>query len=190
MKLCQLLSIYPTYRMGSHPTLDVSEIATDSRTVAKDSLFVAIRGHRFDAHDVLEDVVARQPAGLVVEDASRVPPGFQGAVLEVANARVALNQIASRFYGEPANQLFCIGVTGTNGKTTVTHLIEAILEQYGWGTGVMGTIDHHFRDRRWLSELTTPDTVVFYRRLAEFQQLGAKAVAMEVSSHALKQNQV
>ncbi|HMN69218.1 MAG TPA: Mur ligase family protein, partial [Bdellovibrionales bacterium] len=109
---------------------------------------------------------------------------FRGAVVKVRSTRQALDQLASRYFGQPAERLFCIGVTGTNGKTTVTYMVEKILNHFGWPTGVMGTIDHHLLGHRFESHLTTPDPLTLQRRLKEFLALGARAAAFEVSSHA------
>jgi UDP-N-acetylmuramoyl-L-alanyl-D-glutamate--2,6-diaminopimelate ligase len=95
--------------------------------------------------------------------------------------------LASRFYGDPAKSLFMVGVTGTNGKTSTTYMVECILNHFGMKTGVMGTINHHIGDTVWESELTTPDPITLQRRLREFRALNAKAVAFEVSSHAIDQ---
>lgn len=191
MKLAQLFASYSQYLMGkSSPTQDVSGITTDSRQVAPGTVFIAIRGTQQDGHDFLPRVLLKNPIAVVVSDKSRVPPEFQGAVLVVADTRSALDVLASRFYGQPAQDLFCVGVTGTNGKTSTAYMIESLLTAFGWPTGVMGTIDHHMGDRVWESQLTTPDPLVLQKRLSEFKALGAQAAVFEVSSHALDQRRV
>lgn len=190
MKLSQLLSIYGQLRLGQHPLVDVAGITSDSRQATKDFVFVAVRGTKIDGHQFIEEVAKKSIAALIVEDDASIPKNFEGAVVKVDDTRWALETLANRFYGEPANEMFCMGVTGTNGKTTICHLVEKILTQAQIPTGVMGTVDHHLRDKIWPSELTTPDPVTFYRRLQEFKSLGAKAVALEVSSHALTQSRV
>jgi UDP-N-acetylmuramoyl-L-alanyl-D-glutamate--2,6-diaminopimelate ligase len=190
MRLAQVFSIFSSLRLGDNPTQEVSQIHFDSRKVDKNSVFVAIRGQKSDAHDYLEQVCAAGAIGLVVEDASKVPLNFLGAVAVVKDSRQALNQMASLFFGSPSAKLFVVGITGTNGKTTTSNMVEKVLNEYGWPTGVIGTIDHHFLDKSWPSELTTPDPIAFQRRLAEFVALGAQAVCLEVSSHALIQSRV
>lgn len=188
MKLAQLFSIFSEMNFGDNASTDVTDVTVDSRTVKPGSVFVAIRGTSRDGHDHLAAATAAGAIGLVVEDAKRVPPHFRGAVVSVPSSRVALDRLARRFFGDPAASLFCVGVTGTNGKTTVTYMVEAIFKEFGWPTGVMGTIDHHLGDKKWPSALTTPDALTLHRRLREFVSLGARAAAFEISSHALDQH--
>ena len=163
-------------------TRDVSGIVFDSRRLKEDSVFVAVRGGRVDGHDFLKEAVREGAIALVVESTTKVPQGFSGVVLTVQSTRKALSFLAARYKGVPSLRLKTIGVTGTNGKTTVTHMVEAILNQQGWPTGVIGTIDHHLGEKVWKSEMTTPDPLTFQTRLQEFIDAGAQAVALEVSS--------
>lgn len=190
MKLSQLLSIYPQLKWGSSPTSDIKGIAFDSRVVEKNFVFVAVRGNSSDGHNYLKTAVEKGAVALVVEEESKIPKNFTGAVVKVDDSRWALEVLASRYFESPAEKMFCVGVTGTNGKTTVCHLIEKVLERGDFNCGVLGTIDHHLGQKVWASELTTPDPVTLYRRLREFVSLDANAVAMEVSSHALTQARV
>ena len=153
-----------------------------------EKFFVAIKGTKQDGHNFIVDAVNSGAIGLVVENESQVPSDFVGAVAQVPNSRKALDQLACRFYGYPTTKMFCVGITGTNGKTSVSLMIEKILTDYEWPTGVLGTIDHHLGDKIWQSQLTTPDPVTLNRRLYEFLALGAKASVFEISSHALVQN--
>jgi len=190
MKLAQLFSIFPQLRWGDAATVDVVDITQDSRAVHKGSVFVAIRGTAADGHQFLQSAVEQGAVGLVLEDMQNVPREYQGAVAQVPSTRRAFDLLAGRFYGDPAKELFCVGVTGTNGKTTTTYMIEKILTHFNWKTGVMGTIDHHLGEHRWPSALTTPDSLTLQRRLSEIKALGASAVVLEVSSHALAQARV
>ncbi len=187
MTLTELFSIYSQFKMGERPLCEISSITCDSRSAAKGDVFVAIRGHSDDGHKYLNDVCARDVAAVVVEDESKLPETFTGGILRVPSTRVAVGELSARFYGEPARFLYNVGVTGTSGKTSVTYLVEAILNKFGMPTGVVGTVDHHLGSRQWPTTLTSPDPITLQKRLAEFQALGAKAIAMEVSSQALDQ---
>jgi UDP-N-acetylmuramoyl-L-alanyl-D-glutamate--2,6-diaminopimelate ligase len=170
-------------------TIDVSGIVIDSKKVTPGSLFVAIKGIALDGHDFLREAALRGATALVVEDETRVPPGFAGAVVVVPNARAALNHLSSRFFGDPGRDLFCVGVTGTDGKTTVAWMTEAVLAGGGMPTGVIGTVDHHFAGHTWPGD-TTPPPLVLQERLSQFLALGARAVALEATSQGLSQSRV
>lgn len=188
MKVAQLLSIFQQLKFGDAANAEVREVTQDSRKVAKGVVFVAIRGTSGDGHAFLSQAAEQGAAALIVEDESTIPKNYKGAVVKVPSTRQALDALAQRFFGEPAQNLFCVGVTGTNGKTTITYMVEAIFTEFGWPTGVLGTIDHHLGPHKWPSALTTPDPLTLHRRLKEFVTLGAQAAAFEVSSHALKQH--
>lgn len=190
MKLAQLFSSYSAYKMGESSLKDVSSISVDSRNVDSQTVFVAVRGTHTDAHDFLPEVCSKQPVAVVVESEEQIPSDYQGAILTVSDSREALQKIASVFYDSPTDSLVCIGVTGTNGKTSVTYMVECILDEFGWPCGVLGTIDHHIKSHVWKTSLTTPNAIDLNRRLKEMKALGAKAVVFEVSSHALDQKRV
>lgn len=190
MKLSQLFSVFPQVFFGEAASLEVKGISRDSREIQPGFVFVAISGHKTDGHDFLETVIQQGAIALVVSNKQKVPAQYTGAVVVVADTRVALHRLASHFYGNPADELFCVGVTGTNGKTTITYMVEKVLTDHGWKTGVMGTVDHHIGAHKWPSQLTTPDAIDLQKRLRDFVVLGARAAVFEVSSHALSQFRV
>lgn len=190
MKLAQLLSIFPQLRWGEAAHLEVKTITQDSREVQAGVVFIAIRGSSLDGHDYVKSVCRQGATAVVVEDDSQVPQDFKGAVVKVKNSRLALDQLAQRFYNYPSKSLFCVGITGTNGKTTTAYMVEAVLNHFSWPTGVLGTIDHHLRNEVWASSLTTPDPLTLQKRLQQFVEKGAEAAVFEVSSHALAQSRV
>lgn len=172
------------------PDIDIKNIAIDSRQVVPGSLFCALVGTKIDGHDHLLDAIQKGATALLVSKPDRVPKTFAGKVIVSTNVREDLAKLCSIFFQQPDQKLKLIGVTGTNGKTTTVYMLEHILNYANMPTGVLGTIDHHFKNHVWKSELTTPDIVSLYKRLKEMLDLGAKAVAMEISSHALDQKRV
>ena len=172
---------------GSLPP-SVDAIASDSRAVRPGSLFVALRGERTDGHAFLRDAAARGAVALVVEEP--VDDDFGVPVVHVADTRVAASALADAFYDHPSQDLIVVGVTGTNGKTTTTHLVRDVFETAGLPCGVIGTLGGAFREHTWALANTTPLAIELQGLLAAQRDAGAKAVAMEVSSHALALHRV
>ncbi|HTX57898.1 MAG TPA: UDP-N-acetylmuramoyl-L-alanyl-D-glutamate--2,6-diaminopimelate ligase, partial [Candidatus Acidoferrales bacterium] len=170
--------------------LDVTSIAIDSRRVTPGALFVAVPGEHSDGHHFIADAVTNGAVAIVVEEARAldVPGGV--TAIAVPDTRRALSVLAAVFYGDPSRTVDVLGVTGTNGKTTTTRMIASILETSGRPCGVIGTVGAHFRDRDWTLENTTPLPPELHSLLAQMHELGAWAVAMEVSSHALALDRV
>jgi UDP-N-acetylmuramoyl-L-alanyl-D-glutamate--2,6-diaminopimelate ligase len=167
-------------------------LAHDSRAVRPGSIFVALRGERADGHAFLASAV-RAGAGAVVVDeafARAAAPPAGTATIVVPDTRRALSRLAAAFYGYPSNGLTVVGVTGTNGKTTTTHLVGAILAAAGIRAGRIGTLGAEFGGTTWPLENTTPLAPELQSLLAEMRERGAEAVAMEVSSHALALDRV
>ncbi len=172
----------------------VQQVVADSRHVVPGALFVAVRGHSMDGHEFLGDVLDQGAAALVVEV---LPPALQSrveregqAVVQVANSRQALAAIASGYYGHASRQLPLVGVTGTNGKTTITYVVESILQAAGLSVGVMGTVENRFAGERVAATQTTPDALQVQSLLRQMQDRGVEAAVMEVTSHALDQDRV
>ena len=180
-ELAPLLAALAAPRIVGTLPETITAIAVDSRTVLPGSLFVAVRGERADGHRFAQVAVARGAAVLVVE--RELDVDVPQAV--VADTRVAISRLAAAFYGYPSQALTVFGVTGTNGKTTTAYLLRGILEAAGLPCGVIGTLGGAFGDRTWALENTTPPALELQGVLAEMRDAGARAVAMEVSSHAL-----
>ena len=163
-------------------------VANDARQVKVGSVFIAIRGAKADGHDFIADAVKAGAVALVVENVEKVSKDFSGFVQVVKSSREALDILASRFFENPSQSLVCFGVTGTNGKTSITYMLEQILNAQNKACGVLGTVNHHLGDKVWPTSMTTPDPIDLQSRLHEMKQAGAKTIAMEVSSHALDQH--
>lgn len=171
-------------------TLDVKDLQFDSRKIKKGSVYVAIRGTSGDGHSFIESAIQNGAVALVVEDGSRVPASYRGAVIEVLDSRLSLQVLSQRLYESPGEQMTAIAVTGTNGKTSTTYILEHLINGMGGKCGVIGTINHHLGEKIWPTDLTTPDPVTLQKRLKDFLDLGADSFVIEASSHALAQNRI
>lgn len=174
--------------MGDFLDLEISGLFFDARKVQPQSVFFAIAGSKNNGHQFIPEAIKNGAIALVVEDFQAVPQDYKGAVYIVESSREALDEIAARFYNNPSEKLFCLGVTGTNGKTSITYILEHILNSNQKLTGVMGTVNHRVGAQIWDAQMTTPDPVTLQSRLHDFVEAKAFAAAMEVSSHALEQN--
>ena len=189
MKLKQLLtSIEPIEIVGSLEKV-ISGLACDSRQVQADMLFFALPGVKVDGFDYLPQVLQ---AGAIAIIAEQIPTVCAEDVcyIKVNNVRQSMAVIAAEFYAHPSASVPVIGVTGTNGKTTTTYLLEAIFNQAGFSPAVFGTIECRFADVRYEASITTPESLDLLRMMAEFRQQGANVLILEVSSHALEQHRV
>jgi UDP-N-acetylmuramoyl-L-alanyl-D-glutamate--2,6-diaminopimelate ligase len=170
---------------------DALELTLDSRAVKPGSVFVALKGQRFDDLHFLE--AARQQGALaILIDAERSSmPNKRLDLVFVTNLRQKLGQIASEFYQHSANRLHCIGITGTNGKTSTTQLLARALQNWRQQSfGTIGTLGAGLLDAIEAGERTTPDVISLHAALRAMELQGAKGVVMEVSSHALDQGRV
>jgi len=163
--------------------LEVARVTADSRSVRPGDVFVAIRGARFDGLDYAADAIRRGAVAVVAERPG--PAESPVTWIAVADARQALARMAARVNGEPAEKLVLAGVTGTNGKTSTTTLLEVILARRYGKAGFLGTVGYRTPRRSLEADRTTPDATVIQELLAEMVADGAKAAALEVSSHAL-----
>lgn len=188
MHFSKLVSSLKTLSTGG-PDVEVAGIAYDSRRVRPGYLFVAVPGHVADGHDFIPEALRAGATSLLVEHGEgNLPPGVAWA--RVPDSRRALAESAVCFYGRPADHLNLIGVTGTNGKTTTTHLIHTILCRAGLRTGLIGTIHAVIGDEVMPAERTTPESLDVQRLWRRMADAGASDIVMEVSSHALSLNRI
>ena len=189
MRFSELLQfIGEPVRVTGNTDVEILGLYYDSRKVASGGLFFALRGAAVDGHTFLPQAVRAGAAALVVEDDAGIPEGV--TTVTVRDARLAMSRMAAAFYRHPTDGVPLIGITGTNGKTTTTYLLEAMLEKAGIPAAVLGTINYRFRGNVFASPHTTPESVDLQKTLRQLIDLGARAVVMEVSSHALEQRRV
>lgn len=188
MFLQELCAALLKYRFtGSTENPHISSLTTDSRKVCKGSLFIAIRGYTVDGHAFLQQAVENGAVAALVETPNTTLPIPQ---IVVPDTRKASAILANVFYRMPSSNLSVIGVTGTNGKTTVTHLIEKILQDHGAKVGLLGTIGKRIANHTVEVPNTTPEAVELQGFLAEMVAAGCEYGVMEVSSHALEEGRV
>ncbi len=169
--------------------LDVSGISYDSREVQQGHLFIAVRGLVTDGHDFIYTAIEAGAQVIVYDRPDFVIPENVVSIL-VRDSRLALPVIASTYFGHPEKGLKLVAITGTNGKTTTNYFVQHLLNQSGTKTGRIGTTGAQMNGLNIDLMHTTPESADLYEILAEFVAHGAKAVTLEVSSHALSQNRV
>ena len=165
---------------------EVTSVHCRSKNVRPGGVFVAVRGQHFDGHDYIQEALDRGAVAIVAE---KTDIG-KTIVALVDDSRKALALLSSTFYGNPADKLVMIGVTGTNGKTTTVALIETILNTGGVEAGAIGTANYRYRGKVFSNPLTTPESIDLQRILADMVASGVTHAVMEVSSHALDQQRI
>ena len=184
----ELLAGLPHRRLQG--TLDVScgSLTYDSRRVTPGTAFVALKGARVDGHDFVEAAVQLGAALIIVEREITIGP--DAAVVQVEDCRAALATLASIFHGHPARTLKLIGITGTNGKTSVAFLLRHLLQHAGRRCGMIGTVEYDLGDRVLPATRTTPESLELHQYFAGMVKSGCEFCVMEISSHALAQQRV
>ena len=190
--LRQLLESLPEKELRGPIPAEIRGLTDDSRRVTAGGCFVAVRGLRVDGHRFIPQAVERGAGAIVAEppDPMAGRPDLEVGRILVPDSRWALPRLADAYFGHPSRALTVVGVTGTNGKTTTTYLVEALLRARGIETGIIGTIWYVIRGRVREASQTTPEALELQGLLAEMVAAGVTGVAMEVSSHALEQRRV
>ncbi len=183
MKLQQLLQ--GVHTLSPVPDVEVTELCRDSRKVTAGCVFVCIRGTGVDSHDFAVGAAEQGAAAVVTERDLGLP-----CQVLVTDGRAAWARMCANWFGNPAERLKLIGITGTNGKTSTTYLLKAILEKAGHRVGLIGTIQNLIGDRVLASGHTTPDPFELQQMLCTMADEGCTFAVMEVSSHALDQDRV
>lgn len=188
MMLQELIQDLPVKETSGKMVTKICGITQDSRKVQKGFLFVAIQGYGQDGHRFIPEAIKNGAAALVVSENYEM--GTTIPKVTVENSRKALAQLAVRFYKNPSEKMTMIGITGTNGKTTITYLLESILKEAGRNPAVFGTINYRYGGKVFSSENTTPESVDLQKLFSEMLEEGVTDVVMEVSSHSLLMERV
>ena len=187
MTLGELLKNVDTGTISARMDTEIRGVSFDSRTIQAGELFIAIRGCEYDGHQYIVEAVGKGAVCVICEEA----PGVRTQYVIVKDSRIALAEVSAAWFGHPAAKLIIIGVTGTNGKTTVTNLTKRIIEECsGEKVGLIGTNGNIIGDKELQTERTTPESHEIQGLLSMMVQAGCRYVVMEVSSHALSQNRV
>ncbi|MBM2839266.1 MAG: UDP-N-acetylmuramyl-tripeptide synthetase [Deltaproteobacteria bacterium] len=189
MKLKELLKTLKSYKIQGSEDTEIFDIQYDSRKVGKGSLFIAIKGEKADGNLFAEQAV-ENGAVAVVTDSPFTPAIRERVVVAVPDSREALARISAVFYGEPSGKMKLVGITGTNGKTTTSFLVESVLSEAGLNPGIVGTINYRYAGKVLPAPNTTPESLDLQRLLNDMVESGVKTAVMEVSSHALSQERV
>ena len=188
MELDELISNLSIVETQGDLRLPVPGLAYHTGQVTEGGAFVAIPGTRTDGHEFIPQALARGARTLVVEKPCDAPAGV--TVVRVPSTRAALAALANRFFAFPSHRLTIVGVTGTNGKTTTTYLLESVLVAAGKRVGVIGTVNIHYPGAVIPAPVTTPESLDLQRFLSEMLQARVTHVVMEVSSHGLDMHRV
>jgi UDP-N-acetylmuramoyl-L-alanyl-D-glutamate--2,6-diaminopimelate ligase len=188
MQLSELVSQLPVLATEGPLDREITGLSYDSRRVQPGMVFVALPGLNTDGHAHIQSALERGAAAIICERNGYLPQ--RSTKVKVPDARQALALAAAAYYGRPATKLKMVGITGTNGKTTVSFMVKHLLESAGTSSGLIGTVRYEVGDRLVPAQRTTPAALDVQQMLAQMVRAGCQACVMEVSSHAIEQQRV
>ena len=189
MKLDRLIGNIEVLEVNGDLNVEVAAIEFDSRNVKQGSLFVAQRGVHVDGHKYIDKAVEKGASAVVCEELPAELPASVCCV-KVKDTNQVLGELASAFYAHPSNKMKVVGVTGTNGKTSIATLLHRLFILQGYGVGLISTISYKINDREETASHTTPDALKIQKLLADMAAEGCEYCFMEVSSHAIHQKRI
>ena len=189
MKLQEILSGINTLETKGSCDLEISDIHIDSRKVEDNHLFIAVKGTQTDGHAYIGKAIEKGAKAIVCET---FPEDIKDNItyIKVANTEDCVGKIATTFYGNPTSKLELIGVTGTNGKTTIATLLYNMFRKFGYKVGLISTVCNYIDDEAIPTEHTTPDPITLNKLLGRMADEGCKYAFMEVSSHSVAQKRI
>lgn len=189
MKLSELLQTITAKQIIGNTEVEIKDLQFDSRKVSEGSLFVAQAGTAVDGHTFIDSCIEKGAAAIVCESTELITK--EGAtIIVVDDSNKALGLLASRFFGEPSKRLTLVGVTGTNGKTTIATLLYKLVRMMGHKAGLLSTVCNYIEDEAIASTHTTPDALELNGLLSRMVEAGCEYAFMEVSSHSIAQERI
>ena len=189
MKLSELLKTIQPVQVTGSTEKDITGVNIDSRLVAAGHLFMAMRGTQTDGHAYIPAAIEKGAIAVLCEDMPEEPtPNI--TYIQVKDSENAVGKVATAFYGDPTSKMELVGVTGTNGKTTIATLLYNTFRHFGYKVGLISTVCNYIDDRAIPTEHTTPDPITLNRLLGEMADSGCKYAFMEVSSHSIAQQRI
>lgn len=189
MQLTDLIEGLQTKHIQGSIHRDIKDLSFNSKEIGTNCLFVALKGTRVNGHDFIPEALASGAQALIVEEETHTD-NDDITIITVPDTRIALAHVADCFYQHPSQKLTVIGITGTNGKTTISYLVESILKEAGCNPGVIGTIDYRFGNHHRAAPNTTPNALDLQKTMKEMVDDKVSHLIVEVSSHSLDQHRV
>ena len=193
MLLSELLSAIEPIEVFGRTDKEINGLHFDSRKIGQNDLFVAQVGTAVDGHTFIDGCVSRGAAAIVLSDRNYLPSPLRGeqcTYILVENTDKALGLLASKWFGEPSKALTLVGVTGTNGKTTIATLLFKMFRRFGYKCGLCSTVCNYIDDEAFPTDHTTPDPITLNRLLGRMANEGCRYAFMEVSSHSVAQHRI
>ena len=189
MKLNELLKAIQPIQVIGNQEVEIKEVNIDSRQVREGDLFMAMRGTQTDGHAYIASAIEKGAVAVLCED---LPEQLNDGVtyIQVKESEDAVGKLATAFYGDPTSKMKLVGVTGTNGKTTIATLLYNTFRYFGYKVGLVSTVCNYIDDEAVPTEHTTPDPITLNRLLGKMADSGCKYAFMEVSSHSIDQKRI
>ena len=189
MILEKLISGITTNHIIGETSIEITGINIDSRSIEKGHIFIAVRGTQTDGHSFIEKAIERGATAIACETIP-INTAEHVTYIQVPNTEDIVGELATLFYGDPTSQLELIGVTGTNGKTTIATLLYNMFRKMGYKVGLVSTVCNYIDDKTIPATHTTPDPITLNKLLGQMAKEGCKYVFMEVSSHSVAQKRI
>lgn len=190
MKLQNIIQGIEIIEINGSVTTDITSVHIDSRKVTEGGLFIATKGTQSDGHTFIQGAIKAGATAILCEEMPKEMNEKQVTFIRVSNTEKIAGKVATQFYGNPTNQLKLIGVTGTNGKTTIATLLYQMFRQMGYKVGLLSTVCNYINEKAVPATHTTPDPITLNSLLAQMVDEGCEYAFMEVSSHAIAQNRI